>query len=158
MQREVETWEPLPEKQGAEIETAYQISPWRPTSRQPFWEAMSTFTCEHCGTTCYDVSGIGYVTGCEHHPVECYCKKMIIGQCVFCAITDRMKGGDTIQDIEYDYGHSRKWPREKPKQKNYTNMYLRHTKDIWGSEIVVGVLTARLKICTYCVLLALSCG
>lgn len=34
---------------------------------------MSSFICEHCGTAIID-SDTGYVTGCEHYPVECRSK------------------------------------------------------------------------------------
>jgi hypothetical protein len=30
---------------------------------------MSNFACEHCGTVISD-SETGYVTGCEHYPIE----------------------------------------------------------------------------------------
>ena len=30
---------------------------------------MSSFTCEQCGTDCIDTPS-GYITGCEHFPVE----------------------------------------------------------------------------------------
>lgn len=30
---------------------------------------MSHFICEHCGAVLYD-SPTGYVTGCEHYPIE----------------------------------------------------------------------------------------
>ena len=30
---------------------------------------MSNFKCEHCGAICYDTPD-GYITGCEHYPIE----------------------------------------------------------------------------------------
>jgi len=30
---------------------------------------MSNFSCEHCGTSICD-SPSGYITGCEHYPIE----------------------------------------------------------------------------------------
>lgn len=34
---------------------------------------MSNFNCEQCGTAIID-SPAGYVTGCEHYPIECNSK------------------------------------------------------------------------------------
>lgn len=31
---------------------------------------MSNFTCEKCGTAIIDTPSRGYVTGCEHYPLE----------------------------------------------------------------------------------------
>ncbi|MFA5753366.1 MAG: hypothetical protein WC910_09880 [Bacteroidales bacterium] len=37
---------------------------------------MSSFYCEHCGALCSDTPR-GYVTGCEHYPVD-------VEQCPIC--------------------------------------------------------------------------
>ena len=37
---------------------------------------MSNFSCEKCGTNCYDTP-YGYVTGCEHYPIEKKTRKRI---------------------------------------------------------------------------------
>lgn len=40
---------------------------------------MSNFICEHCGTECLDTQE-GYVTGCEHYPVDAeHARRFFIG-------------------------------------------------------------------------------
>lgn len=64
---------------------------------------MSTHACEHCNTVCHDLPSLGYATGCEHYPPDCYCAKRIIGQCALCTIRERIKAGEPVQDVLRDY-------------------------------------------------------
>ena len=50
---------------------------------------MSNFQCEKCGTVCYDTPS-GYVTGCEHYPVDIESDIKVVweGQFVKVALVD----------------------------------------------------------------------